>query len=311
MTEHISRADREAMVDRSLSLLGGFGDRDLLAQELDEQIQRITDRDFAAKFHGIIGLAAPDDYLARLIEVDGERLLCGIRFYGGDPSKPFVDVLGMTGDGIDLSRAWEAATGAFSVFSPPRVRVFGASRPVAREELTPTEDQVLAVARCADMAAHGGPERVQLVDADPDEAAEFVRAQYEALRARDPELGSRVFASERDELARCANDGRLAWWMIDGERAGVIAAVRTREFGIDGYLMIEEVVAPAYAGRGSAAVAQRALAAEFERLEPGSVLMGTIDASNTASRRTAQRAGRREIASWWFIARGSDAVPVW
>jgi len=100
----------------------------------------------------------------------------------------------------------------------------------------------------------------------------------------------------------CERAGLLAFWTIDGERAGVFAAERNQWRGLDGYLIDEEVVSERFVGLGSAACAQRRAAEWFvERGEGGRPLHGVIDGLNAASRRTALNAGRRLIGAKWFI----------
>ncbi len=159
-------------------------------------------------------------------------------------------------------------------------------------------DQLLAAARAGAMVGSGVDTDVGLEPARVDEAGRFVRAGYERLAAADPELRARVFPASEEDLAGCAEAGHLWWWTLGGERAGLLAARMDAVLGLGGLLMVEELVDARFAGRGTAAAAQRAVA---KCLPAEMLVLGTIDMSNVASRRAARRAGRVEVAGWWFV----------
>ncbi len=293
---------------------------------LDEQLGWCTDHALAARRAAGIGTGTPADFLNRGLPVGDEHVLAGLRHFGGDPARPFVDLLAWTGR-LDLRAALAATAEAWSAVAPPRARIAGPAddvrAPGPRAEAldrgdVPVTTDVRAVAgSLAEMLAAPPPRDlagIELEDADVDEAVRFVAAGYAALAARAPELVDRVPPSDRDRLAACRADGRLVFWRAGGERAGLLAIERsTGWLALDGWLLEEEVAHPDWAGRGTAAAAQRRLA---ERLVangevPGLVLAGTIDVANGRSLTTARRAGRRPLAAWWFvpIAGRTDSPP--
>ncbi len=267
---------------------------------LNDHLARCTDLEAAKAQAEAIGLGEPRDHLQRIVPVDDARVLAGIRFFGGDPTKPFVDLEAWTDPPLDLVRATDAAIEAFAVFNPTCSRVLcaGAAPPCARARA----DQAIAAAPLRVVAANAD-DRVTLIDADVEEAATFVASAYTAFKQRNPGLADLVFPSGTEELDACRSSGRLCWWLAEGERVGLIAVERSTWMGMDGWLMIEEVADPSSSVRSTAALAQKRLASELMPELPGGTLFGTIDAANAASRRAAERAGRREIASWWFIER--------
>lgn len=277
-------------------------------EEFGVQLGRCTDMGHAKSFAGLIGRGAPADYLQRVIDVDGAQVLCGVRFLGGDAAQPFVDVIAWTGACPPLARVAEAVVGAYGVFDVRCARVFdaGTGAPSVGDGWRVRGDQAVCGAPLGVVAqsdAGRGSASVELEDAQPDEADAFVREAYAAFRARSVELAERVPPTDLEGLAECEGKGRLSWWLIDGARAGLIAVSRETWFGLDGYLVMEEVVSGAHLGRGSAALAQRALARELALESPDLTLFGTIDCANEASLRTAARVGRAAVATWWFIER--------
>jgi hypothetical protein len=273
------------------------------------ELHRLQDDDFAVAFAASIGVGSPADYLPRVIDVNETPLLCGIRFFGGDRSLAFVDLI--AGDSIveDGADAALAAMRAYSMFEPARARILmpGSQAPRVRADWCVEADQVFAMAPAAVIATmpSARPEVVDLVPAAQDEAAAFVLTGYSRVAAADPALGSRLFPATAGDLGACHAHGHLWWWTIQGERAGLIAARHDEVLGVKGLLIVEEVVAPSFAGRGTAALAQRELARRACESSPGAMLVGTIDAANTPSRITAKRAGRAEVASWLFVGPGA------
>lgn len=272
-----------------------------LAQELD----RLNDHEFASTFAASIGLASATDYLPRILRVGGAPLLCGIRFYNGNPQQPFVDLL--AGEALEdgMVDAAIAAMRAFEVFRPTRARIVvpGTQRPNLPTGWAAELDQVLAVAPVKKVAkVERRPDHhVSIAPAACDEASAFVRAGYKQLAANDPALALRVFAATEDQLEECRSHGHLWWWTMNGERAGLIAARPDAVLGVTGLLMVEELIDARWAGLGSAAMAQREVARRVATSAPGTLMLGTIDATNLASRATARHASRTEIAAWYFL----------
>lgn len=88
--------------------------------------------------------------------------------------------------------------------------------------------------------------------------------------------------------------------MVGDDVVGAFAVVPGRIGWIEGDEVHEEVVDAEHAGNGYASSAQRAWAGR--QLENGDqLLIGTIDAHNHASRRTAWRAGRSCVLEDVFL----------
>lgn len=288
-----------------------------LREELDHEFSRLTDQAFAEEFQGVIGVGQPGDYLSRVVEADGVRALAAIHFYGGDPTKPFVNFPALDGQPTVWGDLVEAALFAFEVFRPRvcRLQSAGLASPLDEAGVRVVGDQVIVAERVRNSKAGlPGAGAISLRDAEPQQALEFVSRMYEQHLRLNPKLAGRLEAATLDQLQGCSEHAALAWWCVDGEIAGLIAAMPDSGFGIDGWVVMEEVVDPKFSGRGSAALAQRELAGRIFAKDQDAVLFGTIDFVNTASRRSAARAGRKEIAGWWFVQPaepGADSILVW
>ncbi|MFI4853736.1 MAG: hypothetical protein ACIAQF_02005 [Phycisphaerales bacterium JB065] len=288
-----------------------------LRTELDQAFERCTDPAFAERYHSFIKIGQPSDYLSRVVEADGVRALAGIHFCGRDTNKPFVNISAMDGKPTRWSGVVEALLEAFRVFQPRvcRIQSAGSEPPFEEAGLRVVGDQLVVAERVGRMMSDGlstGP--VSLRDAQPQPALEFVSRMYEQHLRLNPKLVGRVEAATQDQLQGCSEHGVLAWWCVDDDIAGLIAASPDSGFGIEGWVVMEEVVDPKFSGRGSAALAQREVAGRIFAKDQDAVLFGTIDFVNTASRRSAARAGRKEIAGWWFVQPaepGADSILVW
>ncbi|MCW5765933.1 MAG: hypothetical protein KIT68_08140 [Phycisphaeraceae bacterium] len=275
---------------------------------LSEELRRLDDQGFAESFAAAMGLGSPTDYLPRVIDVAETPLFCAIRFFGGDRHQAFVDLI--AGDAIaqDCAGAALKAMREYSMFEPVRARVLmpGLGAPPVRAGWTSRADQVFAIAPAAAIARAPTPrtEVVDLEPASPDEAAAFVRAGYQRIAEADPVLRARLFPATAEELDSCHAHGNLWWWTIRGARAGLLAARIDRVLGVKGLVIVEELVAASFAGRGTASLAQREMAKRACASCADVIVVGTIDASNAPSRATARRAGRAEVASWHFLSPG-------
>lgn len=278
-----------------------------MAEMLDEQLDWCNNESFAELRATRIGIGEPRDYFQRILDVNGCQLLCGIRFADLDPDRAYVALIAWTDPALDLTAAARAAMDAHRVFKPLAARVFrdGVASPPPADGCSARGDQVLCAESLQTITSAPPPpnyERTTLVEADVDEAADFVARGYEALAERSPEIAPHVAPEDRDELAGCREDGRLAWWRVAGRTAGLIAVRREQWLGLDGFLMVEEVIAPEFAGKRTASAAQYRMAEALAEEAPHRALFGTIDFCNTPSRRTAARVGRREIAAWWYLS---------
>jgi hypothetical protein len=273
----------------------------LLGAWFREQIERITDPAFARLFSDHIDLpgVVPGDYNHRLIEVGGRRLLGGIRFYGGDVERPFVEIVAHSFEDWDQLR--DCVATEWASFAPLDFRTpvtAGAALPEGAHV-----DMTVFAARYRDMAPPDG--RVALAAfADVEEAFAMVAAKYSDLAKTEAALARNISAADADELRRWHDEGQLMAIRAEVEgierTVGLFAAASGSVEWIDGDEVNEEVVLHAFNGNGFAASAQKAWAAR-PGLDPDRLLIGMIDGLNAASRRSAQRAGREAVLDYVFV----------
>jgi hypothetical protein len=278
-------------------LYGGRGP-ELVRTWLDAEAARVTDQGFAVRFCEDVRLPgiATDDYLHRLIHTSHGHLLGGIRFYGRDVSRPFVEIVAH--DFEDLDRLRRCVRAEWSMFAPGFLRL--CTRPGRLSGPNVLLDVSIFLARHADMRAPSSS--VILTNfADVDAAIEMVRRRYERLTADEPKLSRNLSPAHADDLRRWHHGGELKAIMVDDESVGLLAVAPGRIRWLDGDEINEEVIDFEHSGRGYAALAQAAWA-RYAAANPRRLLIGAIDGLNVASRRTAVRAGRRRLLDLVFVS---------
>jgi len=268
---------------------------------LEVQVDRINDPGFARLFADHIDLPGivQADYGHRLIRTGAGDLLGGIRFYGRDLERPFVDVIAHSFAGWAALRDCVAAE--WAAFAPLHLRTLvppGAALPADA-----SVDMTVFAARRADMTRPDN--RIVLVPfEDVEQAIEMVATRYEALRRDAPALARNLSAARPDDLRRWHAEGALRAIAVGGDggvqTVGLLAAAPGCVEWIEGDEILEEVVATPFSGQGIAAAAQAAWAARPDG-DPARLLIGTINADNIASRKSARRAGRTAVLDYVFM----------
>ena len=274
---------------------GGFR---RVADWLDEQVSYVDNADFAAQFSDHIQLPgiAPLDYAHRHICTRRGELLGGIRFYGRDIGRPFVDVVAHSFDDLDalaavVAHEWASFAARFMRLRTTPARYRGGDALL---------DMTIHVARCGQMAAPDG--RVKLGPfADAAEAIGLVNARYAGLAEEQPDLARNLAPQDSADLRDWHANGDLWAVVVDGVTVGALAVAQGTVGWLDGLEIQEEVIAAEHAGHGYAASAQALWARRAAERDPERLVVGTIDRHNHASRRTAIRAGRPAVLEDVFI----------
>ena len=286
------------------------------------QLERTADPAFARLFADHLDLPgiADDDYLHRIVEAEGLRVLGGIRFYAQDPTRPFVEAIAWapldadagfdpwSGDAIERLRT--VAGREWRAFSPFHLRLQLVEGDGAAHALPAgwTTDVAVHAADTRAMVPDDGAVALAPFD-DPREALALVEARFAALRRDEPALARNVSPADADALEECHRAGSLFRIVADGAIVGLIATLPDRIDWLEGEVVMEEVVSIERAGHGYAAAAQRALGARYASDPDRRRLIGTIDGANVASARSAERAGRPVVSRYVFVPLLADAEP--
>jgi hypothetical protein len=271
-------------LSNELALAGAlFGDRGpaLVASWLESELARVNDPEFARLFSDHIDLPGvhADDYLHRRIGTSSGTLLGGIRFYGRDISRPFVEIIAHSFD--DLDRLCDCVSHEWSMFAPPALRL--RTRPGHISGANVTLDGSIYLARYCDLRPPAS--QVWLEPFDRVEDAEAImNARYRQLAADDPALARNVFPATAADLEVWHDSEQLRAVRTADTIVGLLAVVPGRIEWIAGDEVNEEIVAAEHNGHGYAALAQAAWAAQLAG-DQHELLIGTIDRLNTSSRK--------------------------
>ncbi len=314
----MSHIDLHCYLDAEVGRYPAAGVRSLeairasLQAELAEIVEERMDApDWAQAYaeHCPVAGASSNDYLLRELDLgDPGRLLAGIHFLGRVERKAFVNIEARTVSlkgRDDVRRVVDALRSEFSSLRPTWVRFFqpeGLAEPSILELLPESRvDMNLVAGRILELEQPVAANlRLELVTGDPRSLVDIVGAWYADLHARHPQLRQRLAPSTEGQLASCADEGTLFEARLDGERVGVIGVCRERRRGMEGWRVVEEVVARPYRRLGLAMAMQRGVLA---RLDAGAddVLFGTVAHENIASLRTALGVGRSVVGRWVLV----------
>ena len=289
---------------------------------LETQIERIGSAAFARLFSDHIDLpgVAPLDYAHRYVRSHAGSLIGGIRFYGHDLNRPFIEVVAHDFGGNDDGAA-RSKSGWLSALVDVVAHEWSAFRPIHMHLRTPPGADVpqgghidthVFVERYGAMTRPDGRVRLEAF-ANPNEAMAMVRERFAAMERDEPQLRRNVFSIKPDYLNELhAGDRVHAILPTDrhsvlatesssgGSPAGLLAIAPGGVDWIKGDEVMEDVIASEHAGHGYAASAQAAFAS-LPANDQNELLIGTIDVLNVASRRTAERAGRINVMDYLFV----------
>lgn len=286
-------------VELADELFGRPAGRQKVAAWLAEQMSFVDDAGFAQALAAHVELPgiAVVDYAHRHLRTTRGELLGGIRFYGRNTARPFVDVLAHSFADIDalidcVRREW-------SNFNAAYLRLRGKPQLLA-DRSDVILDGTIHLARNQNMAPADG--RVMLDRFDTaEEAIGLVRTRYAHLADTDPALANNLSPAEPEDLRRWHRSDHLRAIRRHDKTIGVLAIAAGAIGWISGEEINEEVISEPHTGHGYAASAQSAWA-HCVAANTDLLLIGTIDRHNHASRATAQRAGRPRVLDDIFIA---------
>src|SRR5262245_34247390 len=229
-----------------------------LAAEAAGAVAMVGDREFAAGFRRDVGLPIDVDELDwanRVLRLPGGGwALTGIRFRGLDVTLPFVDVVATTAGPTAREVAEVAARVAatYAAFRPRCVR-FDVPDPDAlvaaladdRGGTRAQVDQYVVAGSGASLRERPTSpayDRVTLRRGEAGPLAARAAAIYADLHRFSPATRQWAAAEDAESLAACAAQDLLFEVLVDGEPAGVVAALREDAHGLLGYVMQELVL---------------------------------------------------------------------
>jgi len=240
------------------------------------------------------------DFLNRTIDIGDAAILAGVRFYGGDLDRAFVNIVACCGE-IDWVLACAVIRREWANFQPRQIRILTASMPTNSVWIV---DQTIHAGRISDMARRPArPDVLLKACDDPEEAARCVAFWYDQIAADTPDIAAEISPCDAAELAACGAKGTLHWIKVGGRRAGVIATQPGHIEMMPGHIVYEIVLDREFRGRGLAKFAQQRLAEVMQQdRRKSDLITGTIHRLNVPSRKSATAAGRDAILKYLFLS---------
>lgn len=293
-----------AQNELSKQLFGATGPKRLQAW-LDAQIARVDDPAFAQLFSDHITLSgiSEQDFNHRQVKSQSGSLLGGVRFFGGDTERPFIEVIAHTfpenTEGIEALA--ELAATEWQAFKPQHLRLL-----LTPEQLNSFDgtrsfiiDMSVHAARYRDLGASS--DRISLTAfRGADAAIHLVEQRYRDIAVHEPELAQNISAADPEDIRAWHGAGQLRAITVCNKTVGLLAIAPGAVEWLDGDEINEEVIVTSQTGNGYAAEAQKTWAAEVK--DQNRLLIGTIDRLNPASRRTAEAVGRKAILNYVFVS---------
>ena len=286
-----------------------FGDETVernLLEELEGDLERLRSDTLAAEFQHYCPVdgSTTDDYKNRLLTVGGLELLTGVRFLGGDLTRPFVDVLYTSEPTLTperLDRVQNAVRTEYAVFKPERTRFYCPSH---LPRYSAAGDKRLLAAPLEVMVSKADADpRVTLRRADSLAFYSQYTTVYDELYAERPELREVVRVESEDDMQEYLEAGHLFEIFVDDVWAGVAAVYKDVNAGVGGFCVGEVVLAGAFRGKGLGSAVQGGLARGLLEggARPDNLLFGTIGEVNLPARRAAERAGRIDVGGHVWV----------
>ncbi len=286
---------------------------DSLRENWRADLQRDTEEFFtdvfAQSFAGncaVLGLPA-EQFKHRVLETSTHRLIAGIRFFGMDISRPFVQVAQISKpleSDDERDEVTKLLLGEFSMFKPTQWRIYQSSH-LEYQFLDCESDKRYLVGHLQDIIALPQPETIDRVHLELAKNLEFYPgyAMYQTLFAERPWMPDVSRQESLADMQEYVTNGWLYEIFIDDVWAGVTAASPGFEVGAKGQYMIEIALEKSFRGQGLSVALQRKLVALLAKKsdDPSLALFGTIGAVNLPMIKTATRVGRVDVGGNYWV----------
>jgi GNAT superfamily N-acetyltransferase len=285
-----------------------------LKENWREDITRDTEEFFSDGFAesfarncNVLGL--PDElFKHRLLETSTHHLIAGIRFFGMDLNRPFIEVAQidkLLESDKERNKITEVLRQEFAMFKPTQWRIYQSSH-LGYQFAGCDGDKRFLVGLLKDINAQPevkNAERLELRSAQNLEFYPRYAQIYQMLYAERPWMPDVSRQESVEDMQEYLEKGWLYEVFVDDQWAGVTAASPSCEVGAKGCYMIEIVLGKAFRGQGLGVVLQRNLAKLLaeKSLSLATALFGTIGAVNVPMQKTATRVGRVDIGGHYWI----------
>ena len=271
-----------------------------IQKEIELDLDELNTDEVKEIRHERMQVGTANDYAEHLINLDNSnKVICGIRFIGGDPKLPFVN---LTANFQITSKAhgqelYQKLASHFKVFSPLYF-CFWTPKQIDADMIGSV--YLVSSAKQINKRRPWDIEKdLELVQVTNSSYYSWYEMAYEDFHAEKPDLKSKVTLNSRSTMDESLKEGLLYFAKINGESIGLIAAVRRNFLGSAGIYFNEILIDRKWIGKGFAKAIQRKFVATIS--EDEEMIWGTIDHNNLPSFKTATSNGRIPIRYENFV----------
>jgi len=253
--------------------------------------------------------STPKDFKFRWLQLNSKhKILTSIRYEGGNKNHPFVEIVlkSFTIDTIEqLNAIQNLLKQEYALFKPERFRFF-----------TP---QILKIEKVKDLNLKGdllfmvGQHKMlkkctkiyknQAVKVQKTQQVNWYnwyKSEYAFLFKEQPFLKRLIHIESQKNLQNLADKGYCFELYVKQKLAGIIAFNHEKTLFLNGYTVIEEIVAAEFRGKGLAKYLQQAAIHQLPEIKNAPNIYGYIGFLNLASQKTAMAIGRSPLAAYYF-----------
>lgn len=273
-----------------------------LCDYLTEQLQWCKDPSFSSRFPFQETGLPQQFFQQKIIRSSGADYLTGPRYLGGDIHQPFIELVASS-----APLTAEAAHHIFDAWQPLGANTIRELRQLKTHTTGQVDQQIYSRHVSTPSLTSISPDNeVTVVPAHAFNikwCMNAIESAYSETLRQQPGLKKVLAPADEEDIREAIDSSEL--YIIQHNRiaVGLIAISAQRKGFVEGYWITEEIIIPESRGLGLAAKAQVALCRILENKPGPALLLGTITQQNTASVRTAQRAGRQPILEYAFLSR--------
>lgn len=281
-----------------------------LSAQLELDIDRMVN--LGATFEHAMPVAGANAamYNHRVFELSGMEVMLGIRFRGRDIGVPFVDLVRASQaitEYAQVQAICDLVRREFAIFKPLKVRFYQPSHIDFQFDLfSASGDMRVLAAPLTLMLSQPEPAGLARVSLRRVHTLAFYsryHSSYAETYLERPWLPQESHTHSPQDMQDYLEAGQIFEIFVDDRWAGITCGEhRMDEFGLQGFVVGEMLLAPPARGHGLGAAVQYRLAEAVRASSSAAdVLYGTIGSNNSPMMKTASRAGRVDLSGWIWV----------
>jgi len=273
-----------------------------LEEEVKDEWEELNTADVQiARFENFnIAKTTPDDYVERELLLDeNKRVIYGVRHIGANREKAFISFIPnfKFESKKEVLAVYERIKDEFIAFNPFSIRLWSGTNVLA--DSVGSIYMVENYNHFVSLPAWPEEDIVSFEKVTNNDYYSWYQELYSEFHESCPGLVSEVTLNSRELMQKSLDQGLLCFILVEGKRAGIIAAEKEELLGNSGFYFNEVLLSKAYKGKGLAKAIQRKFIVNFAT--EGNYIWGTIDHKNQASLRTSLRNKRKIVRYECFV----------